>query len=281
MTHTSEQTLTRVTSRDGTEIGFWTSGEGPPLVLVHGGTADHTRWRPVLPLLEPHRTVIAVDRRGRGASGDAPGYRVEREFEDIAAVVAAAAQRSGGPVDLLGHSFGGLCALGAATLTPNLRTLVLYEPPSVAGPEAFPPDLLERLEALLADGAREVLLETFFREAVMMPDEELALFRTLPAWQGRIAAAHTLPRELRAVFDGGGFEPDRAATIAVPALMLLGGDSPALVRTETETVAAALPDVRVAVLAGQQHIAIDTAPELFAEHVLAFLGEASQGGSIR
>src|SRR4029450_11134152 len=86
---TDEATMTRVTSRDGTQIAYWASGEGPPLMVVHGTTADHTRWRPWLPYLEPHATVHALDRRGRGASGDAPDYDVAREFEDVAAVVDA------------------------------------------------------------------------------------------------------------------------------------------------------------------------------------------------
>jgi pimeloyl-ACP methyl ester carboxylesterase len=80
----SGSTVTRVVSGDGTAIAYWTSGVGPPLVLVHGTTADPTRWRPLLPYLEPHATVHAIDRRGRGASGDAPDYQVTREFEDVA-----------------------------------------------------------------------------------------------------------------------------------------------------------------------------------------------------
>jgi pimeloyl-ACP methyl ester carboxylesterase len=83
--------ITRVASSDGTEIAFWTSGDGPPLVLVHGTPADHTRWQPLLPHLEPHVTVHAIDRRGRGASGDGPEYHLEREYEGVAAVVDAVA----------------------------------------------------------------------------------------------------------------------------------------------------------------------------------------------
>src|SRR5687768_11532650 len=105
MTRTDQATVTRMLSRDGTAIAYWTSGEGPPLVLVHGTTADHTRWRPLLPYLEPHATVHALDRRGRGASGDAPDYGVAREFEDVAAVVDAVAEAAGSAVDVLGHSF--------------------------------------------------------------------------------------------------------------------------------------------------------------------------------
>ena len=127
MAPTGAPTMTRVVSGDGTEIADWTSGEGPPLVLVHGAAADHTRWRPLLSYLESYATVHAIDRRGRGASGDGSDYDVAREFEDVAAVVDAVAQASGSAVDLYGHSFGGFCAFGGALLTANLGRLVLYE----------------------------------------------------------------------------------------------------------------------------------------------------------
>ncbi|HEV2895162.1 MAG TPA: alpha/beta fold hydrolase, partial [Actinomycetota bacterium] len=127
MTGITEATTRRVASRDGTEIAYWTTGEGPPLVLVHGAVADHTRWRLLLPYLEPHASVHALDRRGRGASGDGPAYSLAREFEDVAAVVDAVAEASGSAVDLYGHSFGGLCAFGGAALTASLGRLVLYE----------------------------------------------------------------------------------------------------------------------------------------------------------
>ncbi|MFO7546781.1 MAG: alpha/beta fold hydrolase, partial [Trueperaceae bacterium] len=117
-----------VRSSDGTEIAYFRSGTGSPLVTVHGATADHSAWNRLLPLLEPHVTVMAVDRRGRGASGDHPDWDLEREFEDVAAVVDAVAAETGGAVALLGHSFGGAIALGGATLTPNVRRLALYEP---------------------------------------------------------------------------------------------------------------------------------------------------------
>jgi pimeloyl-ACP methyl ester carboxylesterase len=101
---TDEPSVMRVLSRDGTQIAYWTSGEGPPLVVVHGTPADHTRWRPLLPYLEPQVTVHAMDRRGRGASGDAPDYDLAREYEDVTAVVDAVAAASGAGVDLYGHS---------------------------------------------------------------------------------------------------------------------------------------------------------------------------------
>ena len=267
-----ESTATRVVSRDGTEIAHWTSGVGPPLVLVHGTTADHTRWRPLLPYLEPHATVHAMDRRGRGASGDGPDYDLAREFEDVAAVVDAVADASGSAVDVLGHSFGGLCAFGGATLTSNIRKLMLYEgwPPPNPDAWALPPGVEERLDALLAEGNREAVLGTFFREVVRMPEEEFIVYRALPAWQARIAAAHTITRESRAE-QAAPFDPEQAAKITVPVLLLTGGDSPDFFKADIDTVAAALPDARIVVIEGQQHIAIDLVPEVFANHVVAFL----------
>src|SRR5688500_2040675 len=105
------QTQSRLTtaSPDGTRIAYWRSGQGPALSLVHGTTADHARWETVLPLLEPHVTVYTMDRRGRGGSGDAADYRIEDEGADVAAVVAAVADATGGPVDVLGHSYGATC----------------------------------------------------------------------------------------------------------------------------------------------------------------------------
>jgi pimeloyl-ACP methyl ester carboxylesterase len=268
----SGSTVTRVVSRDGTQIAYWTSGVGSPLVLVHGTTADHTRWRPLLPYLEPHATVHAMDRRGRGTSGDAPDYEVTREFEDVAAVVDAVAEATGSPVDVLGHSFGGLCAFGAAALTSNIRRLVLYEGWPSPNPDqlALPPGVEARLDGLLAAGNREAALETFFREVVGMPEEEFAVYRALPAWQARIAAAHTITRESRGE-QAARLHPEQAARITVPVLLLAGGDSPEFLKAGIDTLAAALPDARIVVIEGQQHIAIDLVPAVFADHVLAFL----------
>src|SRR5215470_16425578 len=140
-----------ITSRDGTAIAFVRSGAGPALVLVHGTTADHTRWKPLLPRLETHFTVYAVDRRGRGGSGDAPDYSIEREFDDIAAVVDAI----GEPVLLLGHSYGAVCSLEASLRTQHVSKLVLYEPPIRTAGSLFPPGTVERLQVLLDAGDRD------------------------------------------------------------------------------------------------------------------------------
>lgn len=113
-----------VRSKDWTMITFWKSGSGPPLVLIHGSTADHTRWHLILPELEQMFTVYAVGRRGRGKSTDAVEYCVEREFEDIVAVV----NEIGQPVNLPGHSFGVFCSLEAALFMENINKLIPYEP---------------------------------------------------------------------------------------------------------------------------------------------------------
>ena len=274
MAGTADATMTRVESRDGTEIAVWTSGHGPPLVLVHGAVADHTRWRPVLPHLEPHVSVHAMDRRGRGASGDAPGYAIEREFEDVAAVVDAVADASGFAADLYGHSFGGLCAFGGATLTAGIGRLVLYEgwPPADARARELPPGVGGRLDALLAEGNRDGVVETVFREVVLMPEAEITALRAQPAWPARVAAAPTIVRELRAIPQVP-FDPGQAARIAVPTLLLTGSDSDDPFAADLATVAAALPDARIGVLDGQRHVADILAPELFARRLLAFLGE--------
>src|SRR5215207_903367 len=158
-----------VTSNDSTPIAYWRSAEdGPPLVLVHGAPADHSRWTPVLPALEERFTVCAVDRRGRGGSSDSGDYAIEREFEDVAAVV----DSLGEPAFLLGHTFGALCALEAALLTQNVRKLVLYEPGiEMAGQELYSPSDIERLEALLGAGDRERVVATFMRDVAGLPPE--------------------------------------------------------------------------------------------------------------
>ena len=265
-----ESTVTRVVSRDGTEIAYWTSGDGPPLVLVHGTTADHTRWRPLLPYLEPHATVHAMDRRGRGASGDAPDYEVTREFEDVVAVIDAVAEASGSAVDVYGHSYGGLCAFGAAAMTSTVRKLVLYEGWPPANPDAFTlqPGVAERLDLLLAEGNAEGALETFMRDVVRVSEEELGAIKSQPSWPARVAAAHTIPRESLRVEV---FDPGQAAEITSPTLLLTGGDSPDFLRNGIETVAAALPDAQIAVIEGQQHLADVLVPEVFAGQVVAYL----------
>jgi pimeloyl-ACP methyl ester carboxylesterase len=272
LTHT--EIKTSVVSRDGTAIAYWTSGDGPPLVLVHGTPADHTRWRPLVPYLVPHFTVHAIDRRGRGASGDGPEYRLEREYEDVAAVVDAIAVASGESVDLYGHSHGGIVAFGAATLTTNIRKLVLYEGWPVPDPSiyALPAQVVRLMDKLLAAGDRDGLVEALFRSVEDISDADMAELRSAPSWPGRVAAAHTVAREISAETKSR-LEPEQAAKINVPVLLVTGEKSADPARTEVGAVAAALPDAKVLTLAGQQHIADIIDPETFARHLLGFLRE--------
>lgn len=263
-----------ITSRDGTSIAYQRSGVGPPLVLVHGTAADHSRWSPVLPALEEHFTVYAIDRRGRGGSGDSDGYAIGREFEDVAAVV----DSIGEPANLLGHSYGALLALEAALLTRNVRKLVLYDPGiEVAGAEIYPSEVIGRMEALLEAGDRDGVIETTMREVAGLPPETVEYMRTQPIWQARAEAAHTIPRELRAI-KSYGFEPERFRNLARPTLLLAGGESPAALRKAAEAVDGALPDSRLVVMDGQGHSAMDTGTDLFTAEVLSFLETTRVGG---
>lgn len=265
--------MEKVTSPDGTPIAYHRSGRGAPLVLVPGtGAANPAAWTAVVPALAERFTVYAVDRRGRGESGDGPRYAIEREFEDIATVVGSV----GEPANLLGHSFGALCALEAALLTQNLNRLILYEPwiPR-PGAAAYPDGFIERLEALQEAGDREGVLTLHYRENVGMTLLEIEQMRFSPAWPERLATAHTLPREMRAevqyVFDA-----ERLGGVHVPTLLLLGGDSPQLAKESTQTIGSTLPNARIVVMPGQQHIAMYTAPDLFLHEVLAFLSEPAR-----
>ena len=167
----SETEMEAVTSADGTEIAFERTGRGPPLVLVHGNACDHRFWdlSDVRPALAEHCTVYAMDCRGVGesgdvqqtksaeptgtsGSGDAPEYDLEREFEDVAAVVDAVDE----PVTLLGHSYGALLSLEAALRTDNVHRLVLYEPPIRVGDhELYSEEVLAEMKRLLDDGENE------------------------------------------------------------------------------------------------------------------------------
>jgi pimeloyl-ACP methyl ester carboxylesterase len=257
--------VVKVTSADGTPIAYWPSGQGPPLVLVHGTSVDHTSFQWLQPLLAPHCTLYLLDRRGRGGSGDVPSYAIEREFEDVATFV----DTIGGPVDLLGHSYGATVALGAARLARNLRKLVLYEP--APGVVALDQQWLTRLDALLARGDREELLQLFLRE-VGMSAEEIQKLRASPLWSNRVALAHTIPRELRAE-EGWTVDPAQFRELRTPTLLLLGSESPAWAQTGTTMVQRALRASRIHVLPGQGHIATLTAPDLVATAVLRFLAE--------
>jgi pimeloyl-ACP methyl ester carboxylesterase len=256
-----------VLSKDGIPIAYECNGKGTPLILIHGAASDHTRWKPILPELEKHFTVYAVDRRGRGQSGDAESYTLESEYEDIAAVVDSIP----GPVDLLGHSYGAICSLGASLKTSNLRKLILYEPPIHTGVNKnYSPDTLNRMNSYLQVGESEKALLIFLQEIAEIPPNEIKLLRSLPSWSFRVAVAHTIPREEANVVSYV-LNPQHFSHMETPTLLLLGGDSPPFYRAAIETLKESIPNSKIVKISGQRHTAMETAPKLFLKEVIEFL----------
>ena len=255
-----------VTSADGTLIASRRSGEGPPLLLLHGTGRDGSYWRASLPALSRKAAVLAVDRRGRGGSGDSNAYDMEREIEDVLAVI----QASDEPVFLLGHSYGAILALEAALRAPDLRGLMLYEPPFSVGPDRVPTDLGDRLADLMTTGDREAVLVTFLENGPRFPPEVITAQRAQPDWQYRLRYAHTLPREVQAV-NRYLYTPGRVASLSGPCLLMLGSESPPFFRQAIEALHREIPRSDVVIFEGQHHNAMVTAPALFAETVLSFM----------
>jgi pimeloyl-ACP methyl ester carboxylesterase len=266
-----EEPMNFAISRDGTRIAYQRAGEGPPLVLIHGTADNHTIWSPLMSALGERFSVYAIDRRGRGESGatDPEPYAIDREFEDVVAVIDAI----GEPAHLLGHSFGAICALEAALQTDNLLKLVLYEPPLLIPPgEASEPMRLavETMDQMLAEGDNEGVMLTFARDIAQVPEEAIAAFRATPEWQASVDMADTIVREVDAVRTYV-FEPQRFRDLSIPALLLTGSESPPYLQAATEAVAEALPDEQVVTLEGQGHLAMVFDPEGFIRQIVAFL----------
>lgn len=248
--------IRHVTSADGTEIGYRTTGVGEPILFVHGVGTTSADWLFVRNLLRDRFTVATMDRRGRGASGDAPEYAMQREAEDVQAVLDAV-----GAELLVGHSYGALCSILTAERLERLRRLVIYEPPiAVKG------DWLTGLEESVAAGRLDEVLERFLGSAGMTA-EQLAAIRASPAWPTLRSAAPVLPRELRAAAQW----RSPAGPIEVPTLYLLGGHTRGSAYLDgLEELEAAFSDIRVERIAGQQHIAHVVAAETFAQLVAGF-----------
>jgi pimeloyl-ACP methyl ester carboxylesterase len=264
---------------DDDQLGVAARNAAPTLVFVHGTTADHTTFRAVAPVLARRRRVVAIDRRGRGASGDAvafagstpAGYSIELEYDDLAAVAQSLATLDGRPVDVLGHSYGGRVGLGAALSSPAIRRLVVYEgAPSAAGLPYRPPGVEDRVRQDLAGGDNDAALATFFREIVGMSEADLAAYRANPIWPIRAAAAGTTLRELEAEASPSA-SLEALASVAIPVLLVLGSASRPPFAAATDALAARLPDARVAVIEGAAHAAHHTHVPEFVAAVEAFL----------
>jgi pimeloyl-ACP methyl ester carboxylesterase len=253
-----------VTSADGTRIGLLTAGEGPALLLVHGGMGCIQSWQPLWAGLTSRWRVTAMDRRGRGSSGDIGPYDLSREFEDVAAVATSLA--GDGPVDVFGHSFGATCALGAAASGAPMRRLALYEPP---GPPTVPREWRDRALAMIADGKPGRAMVSFLIEIVGLTEDQVNELRNAPrGYDVMPIVSATMPREARAL--AAVDLKALAAAVPAPVLLILGSQSPAWAHDITGELAALLPESTLAVLDGQGHAATDSAPELLANQLAGF-----------
>ncbi|MFF0310468.1 alpha/beta fold hydrolase [Streptosporangium sp. NPDC004379] len=243
-----------VVSADGTRIAFERLGEGPPVVVVGGATCDRTVTRPLAERLARRFTVINYDRRGRGDSGDTTPYAVEREVEDIAALIVAA----GGTAFVYGHSSGAALALHAAARGLPVGRLVLHEPPFSPGGERgrVMRETADEVGKLLAEDRRDDALALHL-SMTGMPPEAVREMRHRSWWAGWAAKAVTLPYDY-AVLDeagrGGVTPAEQARGVSAPTLVVCGGASPAWLLDEDRRVADALPDGRYVLLAGQEHV---------------------------
>jgi pimeloyl-ACP methyl ester carboxylesterase len=256
-----------VHSVDGVPIAVWVEGTGPALVMVHGSIADHTTCEPFVGVLREHFTTYCLDRRGFGASGDAADYAIERDFDDVAAVVDAVAARTGGPVALWGHSYGANCAMGGAARSVNVSHLILYEP-SLGLP--YPPGSIAAIEAALDRGDHDAAIVAVLVGILEMTDDEIDTFRASPLWPVRLAAAPTIPRECHAEQDWV-YEPGQFDRITAPTLMLTGSESVRAVAEATSRAAAAVPNASIHVLEGHGHFAHKTDPAMVTTLVQQFI----------
>ena len=237
-----------VQSSDKTTIAFDCSGVGPALVLVVGAFCDRSSTKTLAAGLGSTFTVYEYDRRGRGDSGEAGPYSVEREVDDLAAVIGAA----GGSAFAFGHSSGGALVLEAAASGVPIRELAVYEPPYTEGPTY---EFADRLAEMAAAG-RESDAAGAFLELMGTPAAVLEQMKAGPYWEHMASYAHTLAYEVRLCNDGS-VPVDRLAKISAPTLVMAGGASPAWARGGARTIAAAVPNGQARVLEGQGHGAAD------------------------
>ena len=253
-------------SRDGTTIAYDREGDGEPLVLVPG--AFSYRRYPgqvkLAGLLSASFAVYSYDRRGRGDSGDSKPYAVEREIEDLAAIIDAA----GGRAHVWGLSSGAVLALEAAAAGLPIRRLAVHEPPLVVSPDDRRPpgDLLERLTTLLEAGQRGAAVRYFMVDGMGAPAFVPTMLRLMPkAWKALTAVAHTLPYDaaiVRSYQAGSPLPAGQWASVTVPTLVMCGADkeTPASFVHAAQAVTATLPDARLVQRRGLGHTKALNAP---------------------
>jgi pimeloyl-ACP methyl ester carboxylesterase len=239
-----------VTSKDGTIITYDRMGEGAPVILVNGASVDRQSNLPIAEALKKHFTIFNYDRRGRGASGDTPPYAVEREIEDIDAVISAA----GGSAFLFGFSSGAALALKAAASGLAIRKLALWEPPYIVeGSRPRPPaDNAKTLIDLLAAGRRGDAVEFFMVEIVGLPPEAVSDMRSQPSWSAQEALAHTLVYDT-IILDDYSIPTVSAARVKMPTLVSAGGADFPWIRKSAQALAEVIPNAKIHLIDGQEH----------------------------
>jgi pimeloyl-ACP methyl ester carboxylesterase len=247
----------KVRSKDGTEIAYDRVGSGPALVLVPAAWNDRMSGAPLAQLLASEFSVYTYDRRARGDSGFTEPYEVEREIEDLEAVIDAA----GGSAYAFGVSSGGALALEAAAAGAPITKLAVYEIPYIVD-DSRPPldaDYIEHLEELLREDDRRGVMEYFMTAAVGMPAEMAQGMAQSPMAEAMIPLAHTIPYDGRVMLRGSMHGEPLAArfreTVTIPALVMDGGNSPAWMRNSARALMNTLPDVQYRSLEGQDHSA--------------------------
>ncbi len=265
-------------SSDGTKIAYDTSGSGPLLVLVDGALCTR-RIGPgsgLARLLARDFTVINYDRRGRGDSGDAPAYEVEREVEDLLAVIEAA----GGQAFIFGQSSGAVLALHAAARSPQIIRVGVYEAPFIVDDSRAPtgPEYHQKLTELLDHGKRGQAVRLFLT-LVGLPPLVIGGLRLTPLWRKLTAIAPTLTYDSLITVEhqqGRPLSPDLWAAISGPTLVLRGGASSAWMQNGMQALADALPDASLMTLEGQTH---NLRPKIVAPHLARFFHETSLPGA--
>lgn len=257
--------MNTVTSKDGTTLAFDRMGVGPPVILVCGGSVDRMSNAALAQILASDLTVLNYDRRGRGDSADTLPYSVEREVEDIDALILEA----GGSAFLYGTSSGAALALEAAATGLPIMKLALWEPPFVLDEDSRPPtDTAATYETLVAEGRRGDAVEYFMSKVVGMPPEFVADARSQPWWPAQEAIAHTLAYDARVMGDYS-LPTDRASSVKAPTLVLAGGADMPWMRETAQALAEALPDGKTSFLEGQGH---NVDPAILAPALVGFFG---------
>jgi pimeloyl-ACP methyl ester carboxylesterase len=251
MMNDTTSTLNHVNSKDGTRIAFDRLGDGPPVVLICGGSTDRQSNTGLAAVLASDFTVYNFDRRGRGDSGDNPPYAIQHEIEDIEAVIAAA----GGSAGLYGTSSGAALALEATAAGAPVTKLALWEPPYILDENARPPSATEQVaayEKMIGEGRRGDAAEYFMTKVVRLPAEFAAYARTQPWWASQEALAHTLPYDATIMGDYS-LPVQSAAAVKVPTIVITGTASFPFMHETAEALAKALPKGETRSLEGQEH----------------------------